>query len=380
VKDDDDFDDTEGLRIIDDDDGDVQLPHWTEPGTGELPRLSGLDDDDEDLSAWSTLSTSEPRWADDADDLADDYDDEPTPMVRVGNAEEDFFGYEDASGRGGRAGGGAIFAGADNGLASRLAVAAILAGAAILCLVLGDGPMLVLIAAAVTVAAAEFYAVLRRVGYQPATLLGLGAVLTMPFATYWRFEAGIPLVLFLSMLFAGVWYIFKVTTERPVPNLGVTMLGVVYLGVLGSHGALLLRAPDERWLLTAIILVTVASDVVSYFVGRAIGSMPLSEFSPNKTVEGTFGGALAAAVVGLAIGFVGLGPFDGNILEALALGVMAAIVAPIGDLAESIMKRDLGVKDMSSLLQGHGGVLDRIDALLFTIPAGYYLMRVMDLI
>lgn len=386
VKDDDELDDTEGLRIIDDDDGDleVELPPWTEPGTGELPRLSGLDDDDEDLAAWSTLSTSEPRWADDALD-DDDYDDIAPPVVKVGNAEEDFFGYEDETpiARGPRGGGasGAIFAsGSDSSLAPRLATAAILGGAAVLCLLLGDGPMLVLIAAALGMAAVEFYAVLRRVGYQPATLLGLGAVVAMPFATYWRYTAGISLVLFLTMLFAGVWYVFKVTTERPVPNLGVTMLGVVYLGVLGSHAALLLRAPDEQWLLLAIILVTVASDVVGYFVGRAVGSMPLSEWSPNKTVEGTIGGAIAAAVVGLAIGFIGLGPFDGNILEALALGVMAAIVAPIGDLTESIMKRDLGVKDMGSVLPGHGGVLDRIDGLLFTIPAGYYLLLVMDLI
>jgi phosphatidate cytidylyltransferase len=94
--------------------------------------------------------------------------------------------------------------------------------------------------------------------------------------------------------------------------------------------------------------------------------------SPNKTWEGLVGGMVAAVVLGGIVGTL-LAPWDGSISHGLALGLVVAIVAPIGDLCESMIKRDLGVKDLGTLLPGHGGVLDRFDAMLFCLPAVYYL-------
>ena len=124
------------------------------------------------------------------------------------------------------------------------------------------------------------------------------------------------------------------------------------------------------------VILTVSYDVGAFFSGRAIGRTPLTQISPNKTVEGLIGGAaltVVSAVVFLQI--IGLvEPFSsmGGFREAIIVGIAAAIMAPLGDLAESLIKRDLGIKDMGSILPGHGGFLDRFDALLFVLPTVYF--------
>ncbi len=113
-------------------------------------------------------------------------------------------------------------------------------------------------------------------------------------------------------------------------------------------------------------------------IGRNAGSRPLSATSPNKTVEGLVGGMVMAIVfvVVPCVLFPGISPWD-NFGDALLLGLVAAVTAPLGDLCESLLKRDLDVKDMGGLLPGHGGVLDRFDAILFVLPATYYLARIL---
>lgn len=197
------------------------------------------------------------------------------------------------------------------------------------------------------------------------------------------------MILALTVVFGLLWYIVGVAHEMPVMNLGVTLLGVLYIGVLGSFGAALLEtteaaaletadggAIDGTGLLLIAVILTVSYDVGAFFSGRAIGRTPLTQISPNKTVEGLIGGAaltVVSAVVFLQI--IGLvEPFSsmGGFREAIIVGIAAAIMAPLGDLAESLIKRDLGIKDMGSILPGHGGFLDRFDALLFVLPTVYF--------
>lgn len=230
------------------------------------------------------------------------------------------------------------------------------------------------------VAAAELFSVLRKAGYQPATLLGIAAAVTLPLAVYWRGEGGVPVVLFLTVAFGLVWYLVGAGGEdRPVLGLSSTLLGVAYVGVLGSYAALLLGVPTiGTGLLTGAILGAVGYDVGGFVIGRNAGSRPLSAASPNKTVEGLVGG-MAMAVVFVVVPCVlvpGISPWD-NFGDALLLGLVAAVAAPVGDLCESLLKRDLDVKDMGGLLPGHGGVLDRFDAILFVLPATYYLARIL---
>ncbi|MFV2039259.1 MAG: phosphatidate cytidylyltransferase [Acidimicrobiales bacterium] len=382
----------EGKGIV----GDAEnhgLPHWTEPGTGEVPKLTGQGD--EDMAAWSSLTNSGPRWADDPEVPAaapPPRQPAPSPDVSIGggSVEDEFFAYDTdpRAARGRRESpdtperpinGGAK---SPNDLVQRVATAAILAGVAVLAMLISPGVTLLLVAAVLGLAASEFFVSLRRVGYQPATLLGLAATVGLPLAVYWRGEAAIGLVLVVTMVFGVLWYLAQVATERPVPNLGVTMLGVVYIGVMGSYAALILDFSDDGigLLLTAIVLA-VGYDVGGYFVGRAIGRSPLSEISPNKTVEGLLGGMITTVTVAfVVVGLIGIDPFGGTpfgTVDAVLVGVAAAIAAPIGDLAESLMKRDLGLKDMGTILPGHGGILDRFDALLFVLPTVYFTVRVL---
>ena len=130
---------------------------------------------------------------------------------------------------------------------------------------------------------------------------------------------------------------------------------------------------DGKLLFLTAVLACVAYDVVGLFVGRSVGQRALSEASPNKTVEGLLGGMGAAFIITIVlVGIVKVGPWDG-FGAAFWLGIGAAVAAPLGDLFQSQLKRDLGVKDMSERIPGHGGILDRFDSMLFVMPAVFLL-------
>jgi phosphatidate cytidylyltransferase len=129
-------------------------------------------------------------------------------------------------------------------------------------------------------------------------------------------------------------------------------------------------------LLGAVIL-TVSNDTGALFFGRWLGRHPLNRvLSPNKTIEGTIGGTVLTLVVA-ALLLPHMSPW--TLKHALALGVALCVVVPLGDLFESMVKRTLGVKDLGNLLPGHGGMLDRIDGLLFALPTLYYLAHFLKL-
>jgi phosphatidate cytidylyltransferase len=245
---------------------------------------------------------------------------------------------------------------------------------------MGPGAAMVIVTVVVGLAGAEYFSAVQRGGFRPATLLGLVAVAVLPLATYWRGEPAMPLVVFLSTVVGVLWYLLGVGGKaRPTANLGVTLLGIVWVGVLGSYAALILKVPAEG---VSILLVTVfgavAADVGGFFVGRATGRTPLVAASPQKTVEGLIGGIVGTLVAVFVVAVVlGVGPFSAG--QALVFGLIIALAAPLGDLAESLFKRDLGLKDMGSLIPQHGGVLDRFDGMLFVLPAAYYLTRAFGL-
>jgi phosphatidate cytidylyltransferase len=162
---------------------------------------------------------------------------------------------------------------------------------------------------------------------------------------------------------------------RPTVNIAVSVMAFVYVAFLGSFAALLLTGGSIGMrILLGAILATVAYDIGAYFVGRSMGKTPLAPaVSPNKTVEGMVGATLVTILVcWIVVGAIE--PWDRG--KAVWLALVVSLAAPLGDLCESMIKRDLDVKDMGNLLPGHGGVLDRIDALLFVMPATYYLVHV----
>jgi phosphatidate cytidylyltransferase len=390
------------------------LPHWTDPPTGEVPRIvpEGVDPADDDLDAWSSFATSGPRWRDQAGDWDDADWDDPASMAhdeetRVGALDEsdrpgpdDFFSFDTveeeppaleevprraaapAAARAPRPARSrrtpAATSGGGRDMSSAVVTGVGLVAVALVLFWIGPGAAMVLVTAVVVLAAAELFGALQRGGYQPATLLGLVATGGLVLAAYWRGEAALPLVISLTVVFTLLWYLVGVTRTSPAMNAGVTLLAVAQVGLLGSFAALILTFPNGIGVLIGVVLATVANDVGALVVGQQVGRAPVAPgVSPNKTVEGVIGGGIASVVMSvLVLGMIGIHPWDTG--SAAALGLAVAVFAPLGDLCESMIKRDLGIKDMSSVLPGHGGLLDRFDALLFTLPAVFYLCKLLE--
>lgn len=244
----------------------------------------------------------------------------------------------------------------------------------------GPAPTMLLIEVVIGLAGFEFFNAMQRNGYRPATLLGFVAIVALPIAAYWRGESAIPAIVVLTFFFGAIWFISGASGRaRPLPNLGVTLLGVIWIGVFGSFAALIVDVPSEGVsILFLAVIAAVAHDTGGFFIGRAIGRSPLTAVSPNKTVEGLIGGVASTFVAVFVVAVIfGVGPFGAG--KAIVLALVLAVVAPIGDLTESMFKRDLGVKDMGSIIPAHGGLLDRFDGLLFVLPATYYVARILGL-
>jgi phosphatidate cytidylyltransferase len=205
----------------------------------------------------------------------------------------------------------------------------------------------------------------------------LGSVAIVPIA-YQRGEFAFPFTIAIVTVFALLWYMFQVVRARPVVNVAVTVMGFVYVGCLGAFAGLLLSYQNGVGLILGVVLCVVAYDIVGYVVGSQFGKTRVAPMiSPNKTVEGLVAGMVASIVVALVI-VNRITPWN-ELTDALALGIVVAFAAPLGDLCESMLKRDLGVKDFGTLLPGHGGILDRFDAILFCLPAVYYLARALTI-
>ncbi|MHB8221042.1 MAG: phosphatidate cytidylyltransferase [Acidimicrobiales bacterium] len=248
---------------------------------------------------------------------------------------------------------------------------------------LGNVTSLIIVTAIVTLAAVEAFGAFRKAGYHPATLLGLVATVSLMVATYNRGQQALLLVLVLLVAFTMLWHLAGVDRKAdPVLSTGSTLLVFCWIAVFGSFAALLVNPvvfPDRHGIafLLATVIVGVAYDVGALATGVWIGRRPMAPaVSPRKTWEGFAGGAVAAILVAVVVVHL-IHPWTYG--AAAALGIVVAIVSPIGDLSESLVKRHLGLKDMGRILPGHGGVLDRVDGLLFLMPATYYLVRAIHL-
>lgn len=265
--------------------------------------------------------------------------------------------------------------GPNSDMGSRVAVGVGLIVLLIICYVIGPKALVALAALVVVAAAAEAYNMTRAPGFRPATLLGLVATVGCVLGAYWRGVGAIAVVTVLLFGGAMLWYVLGVVEARPLANVAVTVMVFVWVSVLGSFSAVLLSEPNGKGLFLGAILVAVAADVCAFGVGRWIGSRPIApHISPQKTVEGFIGGVVGALIVGAIIGKV-LHPWSG-MRYGLILGLVVGLIAPAGDLFESMLKRDLGIKDSGSILGGHGGLLDRFDGILLALPAAYFVATI----
>ena len=259
----------------------------------------------------------------------------------------------------------------------------LLAGVALAALWAGPAAFAVVAGIAVLVAQGELFGVMVKAHNQPATLVGLVAGVLMMAGAYFRGEAATPAMFALGVMATFLWFMTVPAEHRTnvTRNIGLTVLNMAWIPLLGGYLIATLKLDDGKALVFAIILLTFLFDTAAFLIGSVSGGgwfqRPLApNVSPKKSWEGLLGGTFATVVASGAFVTSFVGPFENRRIDALLLGLVVAIAATLGDLAESIVKRDVGVKDMGTVLPGHGGVLDRIDSLLFVAPATFLLFRV----
>lgn len=207
---------------------------------------------------------------------------------------------------------------------------------------------------------------------RPILLPGYAAVAGMVLAAH--FGDSFQILLVFAALFpaAFVFAALRRSHELITTSIAFTVLGVAWMGLGFSHAVLLRDLPTHgAALLIDVLVATFLSDTAAYGAGRLFGNRRITpRISPNKTLEGLVGG-----LIGGTLGFWFAGLYQDWLpgLDALVIGLCIAAIAPIGDLFASMLKRDLGVKDTGRLFGPHGGLIDRLDAVLFTVVAGYYL-------
>jgi phosphatidate cytidylyltransferase len=235
---------------------------------------------------------------------------------------------------------------------------------------LGGAFLFALVAIAVTLAAWEYLALVKAAGAAPSRVLTIA--LTAGFLAEAQWPSVVPLRLAVAVVAAAplIVEVLKGSRAGALPGWALGVAGAVYLGVLAGHIVSLRAVPQgTAWLALALVCTWIC-DTGAYAVGRAWGRRPFfPRISPKKTWEGALGGLATGTVatVGLGYWWLGLSPLAGALL-----GVLIVLAATFGDLAESVIKRQVGAKDSGALIPGHGGMLDRIDSLLFVVPAVYY--------
>lgn len=393
-------DEPEHDRLVMPQTGSHQMPHWTEPASGEVPAVLGDGGDRSDGggsdSRWSLDDLGDASRLGESEDALDAafaalgevpaiVPDADAESADEGNRDESKMAVTPSGERGDRPSPiDAIEEKVESlkkaSIVTRTTTALVAAVLAIVAFAAGPTWAMLLALVVVMLSAVEYFDALRRVGYRPATALGLVSVAGAMLGTYARGEAAIPLVFALATAFTFLWYLTGIIRDSPTANISVTLLGVMWTGVFGSYAALLLRAPHHEGIafFGAAVILVIAYDTFAYLGGVLFGRHKLiPSISPGKTWEGLFVATAASVLFGMmVIPFI----HPWGIWDGLVLGIVVACVAPLGDLAESMVKRDLGLKDMGRLLPGHGGVLDRFDALLFVLPATYYVVRMLNLV
>jgi phosphatidate cytidylyltransferase len=216
---------------------------------------------------------------------------------------------------------------------------------------------------------AELYKLMGRV--HPANIAGFISVVALALAALYGDHFQIVIVLVASVPLTFFFTLARPRREHASWAAAVVLFGTLWIGMAMAHAVLLRELPHGGSLVLAVLIGTFLGDTAAYFGGRSFGRIPLAPaLSPNKTLEG-----LACGVVGGTLALwaflVGYHDWIGGV-DALVIGGAVALAAPLGDLFESMIKRDLDVKDTGRLFGAHGGALDRLDAVLFSVVTAYY--------
>jgi phosphatidate cytidylyltransferase len=268
---------------------------------------------------------------------------------------------------------------------SRLIVALIFIPLLIYILLKGD--MLLLLFTNIVIAGAlyEFYKMMESKGIKVYRKVGLVLGLLIPNLFYLHYNSvQVTTYIAPALVFVIIAFIFMRVVKNQVENstrdISYTIFGVFYISFLFSHMIAIKNLPlGNQWILTAQLMVW-ACDSMAYFAGMSLGrkffKKGFSKVSPKKSVEGAIGGVLASVFAVFfshyILGFQGIGIGVGPLI---LLGILVGVTAQIGDLGESLFKREFDVKDSGTILMGHGGILDRFDSMIFVLPVMYYFLK-----
>lgn len=259
-------------------------------------------------------------------------------------------------------------------MALAVPTALVLLGLIIVSYLLGQRAFFVLAFVVVSIALFELVDALHGAGRRPVTGLALAGGASMLVSAYLEKP---PRYLLLALAVTTVLaLLFALRPGRgpsPVTDAAWTVLGVAWIGGGGAAAVAILTLAPDPLLLIAFVLVVALADIGAYFVGTNLGKHKIApSISPGKSWEGFAGGIVSALIGGVVVGIV---LFGVSLTEGVGLGLVCGLLAPVGDLVESLVKREIGIKDSGRLLPGHGGFLDRLDAIIFCAPAAYFYLR-----
>jgi len=242
--------------------------------------------------------------------------------------------------------------------------------------------LILLVGAAAALSAVEFYRLGTHAGARPLTVFGAIWAVLFVVAALFDLDWATGSLLASAAVLPALWLVVFRRDAR-LQSWAWTLTGILYMGWMLGYYVALRQLDHGRELIILAVFTTFACDTSAFFVGRAWGRHHMAPgISPHKTWEGAIGGFVGAVAAALALrSLLSLGDWSLplNYVEAIAVGCLIGVVAQLGDLLESLLKRRAGVKDSGDLIPGHGGVLDRIDSLVFTgVIVYYFVLWVVD--
>ncbi len=263
-------------------------------------------------------------------------------------------------------------------LAKRLIVAIILIPVGVTLIKIGGWPLTLFIALLLGLASWEFCILFTKAGNAPATILVITGVVSM---TITRLVSGFEhqdLILTVFVLAAMSYHLiaYERGNNNSATDFTISLAGLAYLGILGPHLISLRLLPEGLWWFMLIMPVAWLADSGAFFIGSRFGKHRLApRLSPKKTWEGYFGGIVTGVLAGILFSYLwGFVSPAMSIYRGIIVGVALSVLPTLGDLGESMLKRQFGVKDSGNLLPGHGGALDRVDSWIWAAAIGYYLV------
>lgn len=249
----------------------------------------------------------------------------------------------------------------------------------LLVIVYFGGPLLIIGAFLIgIIGVREFYGAFENVKIKPSYIVANISILFLyGINLFLRAYPEMYLMWLGAVVIMGMLYMFNIT-ERKINDGFVTIIGIVYVIFFSFHVVLIDQSGSYNILIWLVFITAFGTDIFAYFTGYLIGKHKLCpNISPKKTIEGAIGGVIGSVALSAGFGFLFCKEY---LIYCIVIGVIGSVMAQLGDLSASVIKRKLKIKDYGNLIPGHGGILDRFDSVLFTAPTIYYCIIVISLL